>query len=58
MVMTAGHIQEGGAWTFTEAFHWSVWAALFGTALSVGLLVAVVEHLTHGGKSNRKGGRA
>jgi hypothetical protein len=57
MVLTAGHVQTGGAWTFAEAFHWSVWAALFGTALAVGLLVAVVESLTYGSKSNRKGAR-
>jgi hypothetical protein len=53
--MTAGHVQEGATWTFMEPFHWSVWVALGGTALVTSFVIAVVEHLTYGAKSNRKG---
>ncbi|GBF93621.1 hypothetical protein Rsub_06343 [Raphidocelis subcapitata] len=54
-VMTSGRVQQGGTWTFTEPFHWTVWVALGGTALIISLVVAVVEHFTFGAKSNRKG---
>ncbi|KAI8474114.1 MAG: hypothetical protein J3K34DRAFT_495859 [Monoraphidium minutum] len=54
-VMTAGSVRAGGTWTFAEAFHWGVWAALGGTALAISLLVAVVEYFTFGSKDNRKG---
>jgi nitrate reductase gamma subunit len=53
--MTSGRVQQGGTWTFTEPFHWTVWVALGGTALIISLVVAVVEHFTFGAKSNRKG---
>lgn len=55
-VMTAGHVRQGGTWTFAEAFHWSVWTALGGTALLIALLVAIVEFFTYNnGRSSRRG---
>lgn len=53
--MTSGHVQEGGTWTFAEAFHWSVWVALGGTAIFVSITIALVEHFTYGIKNNKKG---
>jgi hypothetical protein len=46
---------QGGMWTFAEAFHWSVWITLGGTALAVAVLITAAELLTFGNKANRKG---
>jgi hypothetical protein len=51
----AGVFLQGGMWTFAEAFHWSVWITLGGTALAVAMFITAAELLTFGNKANAKG---
>jgi hypothetical protein len=44
--MISAHLQSGSTWAFSEVFHWTVWLALGGTAVSVGFLIAIFEWLT------------
>ncbi|WIA18264.1 hypothetical protein OEZ85_009732 [Tetradesmus obliquus] len=46
---------DGGVWSFTQAFHWSVWLLLGVTAIGVSLLITAVECMTHGNKVNKRG---
>eukprot|EP00879_Flechtneria_rotunda_P019430 GHRR01020408.1.p1 GENE.GHRR01020408.1~~GHRR01020408.1.p1 ORF type:complete len:473 (+),score=113.43 GHRR01020408.1:178-1419(+) len=45
-ILIHAELQQGSTWAFAQVFHWSVWLALGGTALAVGLLVAVIESVT------------
>jgi hypothetical protein len=50
------HLQTGSTWAFATPFHWSVWVALGGTTVIVGILVGLTERLHKGIKANPKGG--
>jgi hypothetical protein len=54
-VLIASHYERGGVWDFADAFHWSVWVVLGGTAACVGLLITIAELIKFGDKANRKG---
>ena len=54
-VMIHTHLQTGSTWAFATPFHWSVWVALGGTTVIVGLLVGLTERLHKGVKANPKG---
>jgi hypothetical protein len=45
----------GGVWSFTQAFHWSVWLLLGATAVGVSILITAFECITHGNKVNKRG---
>ena len=46
-----------GTWAFASAFHWTVWVAIGGTALYMGILISLVEIITCKKDANKKGGR-
>lgn len=54
-VVISGHVEKGGIWAFTNAFHWSLWLTMGGTAVAVALLCQAIEWLTHREANRNKG---
>ncbi|KAF8061162.1 eif3g-a [Scenedesmus sp. PABB004] len=55
-VMIHATLQHGSTWAFSEVFHWTVWLALGGTTVAVGLIVGLLEWATPQREGERKKG--
>jgi hypothetical protein len=55
-VMVSQRPGPTGIWSFASAFHWTVWAAIGGTIVYMGFMIALVEIITFRRGANKKGG--